>query len=95
MSSFKQTFVSFILIVPLIICALMLVSSQNKYRKLFIELEKENVSAKQMNIEYSQLELQQSMLAKQMRVANKAKENLEMVSVTPARIDYVSLVAPK
>lgn len=95
MSSFKQTFVSFILIIPLIVCALMLVSSQNKYRKLFIELEKEHVSAKQMNIEYSQLELQQSMLAKQMRVASKAKESLEMVPVSPVRIDYVSLAAPK
>lgn len=44
-----------------------------------------------MDVEYSQLEFQQSLLSKQMRVAAKASEALNMGPVTPNRIDYVSL----
>lgn len=91
MSSSKQAIVSLVLIIPLIVSGLALVTSQNKYRKLFFSLEKEQTLSKQMDIEYSQLELDHSLLAKQLRVASKAKDSLDMVSLTPTRVDYVSL----
>jgi cell division protein FtsL len=49
-----------ILLAILIACALSVVTSQHKARKLYVELQKEQELAKQLAIERGQLQLEQS-----------------------------------
>jgi len=51
-----------------ITCALGVVSSQHKARKLFVELQKEQELARQMEVEWGQLQLEQSTWAMPTRV---------------------------
>ncbi|MGZ5257022.1 MAG: cell division protein FtsL, partial [Burkholderiales bacterium] len=44
----------------LIACGLMLVTSQHQARKLYVELQKEQELAKRLEIEWGQLQLEQS-----------------------------------
>ena len=52
----------------LMVCALLLVNSQFQARRLFIELERSQLRQKELETEWSQLQLDQSMLAKHARV---------------------------
>jgi cell division protein FtsL len=67
----------------LVVCALMLVTSQHKARKLFVELQKQQEVAKQFEVEYGQLQLEQSTWAMHSRVEKIAANNLQM-RVPPA-----------
>ena len=49
-----------LLLVVVVVCALSVVTSQHKARKLFIELQKEKEQAQQMDVEWGQLQLEQS-----------------------------------
>ena len=59
----------------LIACALALVTSQHKARKLFTELEKEQELAKQIDVEWGQLQLEQSTWAMHARIEKIASAN--------------------
>lgn len=67
-----------ILLVLLTACALGLVTSQDKTRKLFAELEREQEQAKQLDVEWGQLQLEQSTWAMHARVEKIARERLHM-----------------
>lgn len=75
----------------LVVCALMLVTSQHKARKLFVELQREQEVAKQHEVEFGQLQLEQSTWAMHSRVEKIAANNLQM-RVPPAT--RVHLVPP-
>ena len=75
----------------LVLCALMLVTSQHKARKLFVELQKQQEIAKQFEVEYGQLQLEQSTWAMHSRVEKIAANNLQM-RVPP--VTRVHLVPP-
>lgn len=75
----------------LVVCALMLVTSQHKARKLFVELQREQEVAKQHEVEFGQLQLEQSTWAMHSRVEKIAANNLKM-RVPPAT--RVHLVPP-
>ena len=49
-----------LLLAALIACALALVTSQHQARKLYVELQKEQELAKQIEVEWGQLQLEQS-----------------------------------
>ena len=76
--------ISLILLLVLTACALGLVTSQHKARKLFAELEREQERAKQLDVEWGQLQLEQSTWAMHARVEKIARERLRM-SVPDAR----------
>jgi cell division protein FtsL len=59
-------------------CALGLVTSQHKARKLFAELEREQERAKQLDVEWGQLQLEQSTWAMHARVEKIARDRLRM-----------------
>jgi len=80
-----------VLAVILIVCALALVTSQHKARKLFVELQKQQDQARQLEVEYGQLQLEQSTWAMHSRVEKIAANNLQM-RVPPAT--RVHLVPP-
>jgi cell division protein FtsL len=70
--------ISLILLLALTACALGLVTSQHQARKLFGELEREQEFAKQLDVEWGQLQLEQSTWAMHARVDKIARERLRM-----------------
>ncbi len=73
----------------LVLCALMLVTSQHKARKLFVELQKQQEVAKQFEVEYGQLQLEQSTWAMHSRVEKIAANNLQMRVPPSTRVHLV------
>lgn len=73
----------------LVACALVVVTSQHKARKLFVELQKEQEVARQYEIEYGQLQLEQSTWAMHSRVEKIAANNLQMRVPPSTRVHLV------
>ena len=67
------------LLLVLVVCALALVTSQHRARKLFQELEQEQERARQLDVEYGQLQLEMSTWATHPRIEKIARERLRMV----------------
>ena len=80
-----------VLAAALVMCALSLVNAQYQSRRLFIELERAQASARQLDIEWAQLQLDQSTLGKHARIEAVARRDLGMVALTPARTQYLTL----
>lgn len=72
-------------------CALSTVSANHRARKLFIELEREQGRMRELEVEWGQLQLEQSTWAGHARVEKLAREKLGMRVPAPAQI--VSLEA--
>jgi cell division protein FtsL len=72
-------------------CALALVTSQHQARKLYVELQKEQELAKQLEVEWGQLQLEASTWATHARVEKLATRMLGM-RVPPA--SHVQVVPP-
>ncbi|HJV50051.1 MAG TPA: cell division protein FtsL [Noviherbaspirillum sp.] len=85
--------ISMVLAAALVLCALSVVNAQYQARSLFIELERAQAAAKQLDIEWAQLQLDQSTLGKNARIEANARRDLNMVQVTPARTQYLTLGA--
>lgn len=62
----------------LVLCALLLITTQHKARKLFVELQKEQASAKQLEVEWGQLQLEQGTWATHSRIERMAMRELQM-----------------
>lgn len=84
--------INLILLALLTACALGLVTSQHKARKFFSELEREQERAKQLDVEWGQLQLEQSTWAMHARVEKIARDRLHM-SVPDARRTQVVVPA--
>jgi len=78
-----------VLLAALIACALALVTSQHQARKLYVELQKEQERAKQIEIEWDQLQLEQSTWATPARVEKLATQALGMRVPPASRIQVV------
>ncbi|HTO51525.1 MAG TPA: cell division protein FtsL [Burkholderiales bacterium] len=77
------------LLAALAACALGLVTSQHHARKLFAELEREQARAKALEVEYGQLQLEQSTWAMHARVERLARERLRMRPPEPSRMQVL------
>ena len=80
-----------LLLLAAVLCSLSVVTSQHKARKLYVELQKEQELAKQLGVEWGQLQLEQSTWAMHARVEKIASGELKM-RVPPA--SRVQVVAP-
>ncbi|MDB5862999.1 MAG: cell division protein FtsL -like protein [Betaproteobacteria bacterium] len=78
-----------ILLGILVGCALMLVTSQHQARKLYVELQKEQELARQLEVEWGQLQLEQSTWATHARIEKIAARNLGMRVPTAARVQVL------
>lgn len=78
----------------LCISAFLLVNSQYRARKLFIELEIERAKTHQLEVEWSQLQLKQSTLSKHARIEEKAIRELNMVRITSASTLFLKMTQP-
>lgn len=74
----------------LVVCALSVVKSQYIARHLFIELEAMQQQARQLDIDWAQLQLDQSTLGKNARIEQIARTDLNMTPLTPARTQYLT-----
>jgi cell division protein FtsL len=81
---------TFLLLAGLVLCALSLVNAQYQSRELFIALERAQAEAGQLELEWSQLQLDQSRLGLHARIDAMARRELHMVPVTPARTQYLT-----
>ena len=70
-----MTKLNLILFGVLIVCGLMLVTSQHQARKLYVELQKEQEFTRQLEIEWGQLQLEQSTWATHARVEKIAAKH--------------------
>ena len=70
--------------------ALSLVTAQYEARNLFIEQGKLEHQAKQLDIDWAQLQLDQSTLGKNARIEQIARTDLNMTPLTPARTQYLT-----
>lgn len=68
-----------ILLLVVVVCALGVVTSQHRARKLFQDLEGEQERARQLDVEYGQLQLEMSTWATHPRIEKIARERLHMV----------------
>ena len=85
----RVTKLQLLLLVAVIACALGVVTSQHKARKLFVELQREKDRAQQMEVEWGQLRLEQSTLAMPARVENIASVKLQMQLPRSAQIQFI------
>lgn len=85
--------ICFVLLAMLVVCALSLVRAQYEARRLFIELEQAQTLARQLDVEWSQLQLDQSTLGKHARLAELAKRDLNMMPLTQERTQYLKAEA--
>jgi cell division protein FtsL len=74
----------------LVLCSLLLVNSQHQARRLFIALEQAQLRQQQLETEWSQLQLEQSNLAKHARIDAMAK-SMGMNVPTADRTRYITV----
>ncbi len=86
--------INILLTLILVACALGVVTSQHKARKLFVELEKEQQLARQLAEEWGQLQLEQSTWATHARIEKIATEQLQMRLPDPKLIQTIPLNHP-
>jgi len=86
-----MTRVNLVLLGLLVACALSLVTSRHQARKLFVDLEREQSRARAAEIEYGQLQLEQSTWSTPSRVEKVAREQLRMQMPGPGSVEVVAL----
>ncbi len=74
----RSNTLNFLLLVLVVMGALSVVTSQHKSRKLFIALQQEKERAHQIEVEWGQLQLEQSTWAAPARVETIASQRLQM-----------------
>ena len=78
-----MTKVTIILLVFLMGSAAALVTSQHQARKLYAELEREKQAAKQIEVEWGQLQIEQSTWSMHSRIEKVASTRLRMQAPAP------------
>jgi cell division protein FtsL len=81
--------VTLILLAVLVACALGLITSQHKARKLFAELESEQERSRALDVEYGQLQLEASTWSTQSRIERIASQRLRMRHPAPNGVQLV------
>lgn len=84
-----------VLLALLVACALSVVTSQHKARKLYVELQKEQERSKQLAVEWGQLQLEQSTWAMHARIEKIASGQLMMRVPPPSRVQMVTPDLPE
>ncbi|OFZ66988.1 MAG: cell division protein FtsL [Betaproteobacteria bacterium RBG_16_56_24] len=89
-----------VLLVAVVVCALSVATSQHKARKLLNELQKEKEQAGQMEVEWGQLQLEQSTLETSARIEKIAVNQLQMQlprsgQIRIVRIDQLEQPSPR
>lgn len=81
-----------LLLIAAMLCALSTVAANHKARKLFVDLEGEQKRMRDLEVEWGQLQLEQSTWAAHARVEKIAREKLGMHP--PVASQVMSVAAP-
>ena len=81
-----------LLLLVLLACALGLVTSQQKARKLFTQLELEQGRARELEVEYGQLQIEASTWGQHARVGRLASAALGLRTPDPRRVRVIELL---
>jgi cell division protein FtsL len=79
-----------LLLAVLVACAIGLVTSQHRARKLFSDLEREQNRARELDVDYGRLQLEASTWGLHQRVERIATGTLGMRAPDPRRVRVVS-----
>jgi cell division protein FtsL len=82
-----------LLLVVLVACALAVITSQHRARKLFVDLEQAQGAAKKLEEEWTQLQLEQGTWATHKRVEAVASRSLGMRLPEPGATRVITLGA--
>lgn len=77
------------LLALLLICALSLVSAQQRGRKLVTAIERSQIEEHKLNQEWLRLEYEQRNLSKSARIRDLARNQLSMSPISPIRTIYL------
>ncbi|HEY6898557.1 MAG TPA: cell division protein FtsL [Rhodocyclaceae bacterium] len=83
-----------ILLLIALACGLSIVTSSHRARKLFIELEREQARMRQLEVEWGQLQLEQSTWANHARIEKIARERLHMKAPAPNQVLTLEAAKP-
>jgi cell division protein FtsL len=89
-----MTRVNLILLALLVVSALGAVSAQHKARRLFSELDREQVTQRRLETEFRQLQLEQSTWAMHARIEKVALAQLKMQTPAPSKVQVVARGEP-
>ncbi|UDG82231.1 cell division protein FtsL [Candidatus Vallotia cooleyia] len=81
---------SIFLLIIILGCALSVVNATNQQREIFIKLQHAQSQEYQLQLDYAELQYQQSVLLKTSRIAHIAIADLKMQSVVPGRTQYLN-----
>jgi cell division protein FtsL len=73
----------------LLVCALSLVAAQQHARRLFVSLEQAQIEERRLNQDWLRLEYEQRNLSKSARIRDVARNQLNMVPISPDRTVYL------
>jgi cell division protein FtsL len=74
----------------LVMCGLSVVNARYQRNHLVNDIEKLATQQRQLDIDWSQLQLDQSTLGKNERIEQIARANLNMAPLSPARTQYLT-----
>ena len=77
------------LLVLLLVCALSLVTAQQRGRKLVTAVERAQIEERKLNQEWLRLEYEQRNLSKSARIRDVARNQLNMWPISPSRTIYL------
>ena len=83
------TRINLLLLAALVVCALSLVTSRHQARKLFVDLEREQSRTRVYEVEYGQLQIEQSTWAMPARIEKIGREQLRMQLPGTGRIEVL------
>ncbi len=75
----------------LVLSGLSLVSSQYRARQLFIDLDRAQVAARKLDIEWRTLQIDQTNYSKHSLIEAAAERDLKMLRPSQRRIQYITL----
>jgi cell division protein FtsL len=74
----------------LVVCALSVVNARYQRNHLVNDIEKLATQQRQLDVDWAQLQLDQSTLGKNERIEQIARANLNMTPLSPARTQYLT-----
>lgn len=80
-----------LLLIVVVMCALSVVTSQHKARKLFVDLQQEKEASQKIEVEWGQLQLEQSTLTTLARIEKIATQRLQMQLPKTEQVQYIRL----
>jgi cell division protein FtsL len=82
--------INVVLTALLVTCALSVVNARYQARHLFIDQDRLQQQQRQLEIDWAQLQLDQSTLGKNERIEQIARSELNMAPLSPARTQYLT-----